>query len=210
MSAPASSFHRSYAPADGRYTARAAPLWRRGVAAALDWTLAGCLYLLLLIPAGMLEIIGDLVGGAARTALVTLGQAAALGGLFAYFTFFLRSGHTLGMRALDIHVRAHESGDAPSVARSLPRAVLGLVFATATVTAYAYVQGTPVAGEFTPGEREIGTIAVAVATAALLGQLWKLVDPEGRTAWDRLAGLVVVEDIVLATMPDRLWTPWGT
>jgi hypothetical protein len=49
-----------------------------------------------------------------------------------------------------------------------------------------------------------------VAGASLLGQLWMLVDGEGRTLWDRLTGLVVVEDIVPASMPERLWSPWRT
>ena len=54
------------------------------------------------------------------------------------------------------------------------------------------------------GDREL------VAARAIAGGLWKLVDREGRTLWDRLFGLVVVEDVVPATMPDRLWSPWGT
>jgi hypothetical protein len=37
-----------------------------------------------------------------------------------------------------------------------------------------------------------------------------LLDRSGRTLWDRLTGLAVVEDIVPTSMPDRLWSPWGT
>jgi hypothetical protein len=35
-------------------------------------------------------------------------------------------------------------------------------------------------------------------------------DPAGRGLWDRLFGLAVIEDMVPSSMPERLWTPWGT
>ena len=52
-------------------------------------------------------------------------------------------------------------------------------------------------------------MTIIVTLVALTGQLWQLVDPAGRTIWDRLTGLVVVEDVVPKSAPDRLWTPWG-
>jgi hypothetical protein len=49
-----------------------------------------------------------------------------------------------------------------------------------------------------------------VTAVAVAGHLWKIVDPAGKTLWDRLLGLVVIEDVVPTSMPDRLWSPWGT
>jgi hypothetical protein len=51
--------------------------------------------------------------------------------------------------------------------------------------------------------------SITIASIAFFGHVWQLSDRDGRSLRDRLAGLAVIEDIVLATMPDRLWTPWG-
>lgn len=201
---------RSYWPEDRSYLASPAPLWRRGTAAAIDWTLAGVCYLLVLIPLGIIQTLGLELGGPGGSILVGLAQAAALAVLVAYFTYFLASGHTLGMRALDIHVVAHRTGREPGLPRSFARALVGLGLATGVVNAYAYLAGEPFLGQFSAFERRVGSVATVVALLALAGQLWKLADPFGRTLWDRLTGLVVVEDIVPASMPDRLWSPWGT
>jgi uncharacterized RDD family membrane protein YckC len=209
MNALASS-SRKYVDPRGDYTASAAPLWRRGLASALDWGLAGVAYLLLLIPAGALDAIGELVGGAGGLSLTVLGQVIAVSAIVVYFTFLLKSGHTMGMRALDIHVRAHDEGHEPGLVRSFARALLALLLGVAVINAYSYLQGRPPLGEFSSFEQTVGETAVIVAGAGLLGQLWMLVDGEGRTLWDRLTGLVVVEDIVPASMPERLWSPWRT
>jgi uncharacterized RDD family membrane protein YckC len=201
---------RKYVHPRGDYTASAAPLWRRGLASALDWALVGIVYLLLLIPAGILDTIGELFGGDVGRALEVFGQVLAVSAIVAYFTFLLKSGHTMGMRALDIHVRAHDEGREPGVVRSFVRALLALLLGVAVVNAYSYLRGRPPLGEFSSFERAVGEAAVIVAGAGLLGQLWMLVDREGRTLWDRFTGLVVVEDIVPTAMPERLWSPWRT
>lgn len=201
---------RKYAHPQGEYTASAAPLWRRGLASALDWALAGIVYLLLLIPVGILEAIAELLGGAAGRALTTFGHVAAISAILAYFTFLLRSGHTMGMRALDIHVIAYGHGREPGFGRSLVRALLALLLGGALLNAYAYLGGWEGIGGLSSFQRSVGEAAVIVTAVGLLGQLWMLVDGEGRTLWDRLTGLAVIEDIVPASMPDRLWSPWRT
>lgn len=208
-SASASS-RRSYVPSDETYTAEPAPLWRRGLASAIDWAIVGVAYLLLLIPLGVVEGLGRTIGGPAEPALLGVSQALSLTVLAGYFTYFLMSGHTLGMRALDIHVFAFESGRAPGLPRALARSVLALVLAAASLNAYLYLTGRPLLGEFSDFERTVASVAIPVAVAALVGELWMLVDRQRRTVWDRLTGLVVVEEVVPTSMPDRLWTPWGT
>jgi hypothetical protein len=79
----------------------------------------------------------------------------------------------------------------------------------ATIDAYGLSTGAYKEG-LTDAQSNWRTAAVAGVGLAVAGGLWSLVDPGGRTAWDRIFGLVVVEDVVPTSMPDRLWSPWGT
>jgi uncharacterized RDD family membrane protein YckC len=197
----------AYAPADGAYRAFAAPSWRRVVASALDWVLVFVLYFIASYPLGMIQTLGDAIGGAVADVVLVFTHAAALGIVVAYFAYLFASGHTLGMRALDIHVFSHGSGRNPHLVQATARALLSVGFFLATVNAYGLQLGQQA---LTDTEEMWRTIAIAGVLLVVAGQLWKLVDADGRTLWDRLFGLVVVEDVVPATMPDRLWSPWGT
>ena len=201
---------RNYSDPHGTYTAAAAPLWRRGLAGAVDWILAGVAYLIALIVAGIVQAVAGVAGDVPGTVAFWITETAALGVIVAYFAGLLASGHTLGMRALDIHVRAFADGRPPRLTRTVPRSLLGLAFATAALNAYSYVSGTPALAEFTTFQETVGRVAIGVVAVAAAGQAWMLVDREGRTVWDRLTGLVVVEDIMPASLPGRLWSPWGT
>jgi uncharacterized RDD family membrane protein YckC len=211
MSVSASSLRRRrpYEPADGSYRAVAAPLWRRGTASALDWTLAFVVYLIVGIPLGVFQTLGETLTGPVGEALFWGTQAAALAIVVGYFAYFFSTHHTLGMRALDIHIFARRSGREPSLLRSTARALLSLGFFLGTINGYGLVRGKHDEG-LTATEELWRTLCVIGISIAILGELWQLVDPDGRTAWDRLTGLVVVEDVVPASMPDRLWSPWGT
>lgn len=199
----------AYVPADGVYRASAAPLWRRGVASGLDWVLVFVVYLLAGIPLGMIQTVGDAVGGGVNDVVFALTEAVAVGVIVAYFAYFFSTGHTLGMRALDIHVFSYRSGRAPHLVRAFGRAVLALGFFLATLNGYGLLRGHHEGG-LTDMQETWRAVTVTAALVALAGGLWKLVDREGRTVWDRLAGLVVIEDVVPTSMPDRLWSPWGT
>jgi uncharacterized RDD family membrane protein YckC len=182
-------------------------LWRRGFASAIDWTLVFVLFLLLGYPLGMIETLGDAIGGPPGRVLFYGAEVAALAVVPAYFTYFLSTGHTLGMRALDIHVFSHRSGREPNVVRAFARALLALGFFYASLKAYALIQDEE---ELTRREELWRDFTVTVSAVALLGHVWKAADPDGRTLWDRLFGLIVVEDVVPTSMPSRLWSPWGT
>lgn len=198
----------AYAPADGSYRAWAAPAWRRAVASTLDWILVFTLYIIASYPIGVIQTTGDAVGGFVADLTFVLTQAAALGVVAAYFAYFFASGHTLGMRALDIHVFSHGSGREPQILQAAARALLSVGFFLATVNAYGLLRGQ--SDELTSTEEMWRNVATAGVLVAIAGQLWKFVDPDGRTLWDRLFGLVVVEDVVPTSMPGRLWSPWGT
>jgi uncharacterized RDD family membrane protein YckC len=200
----------SYKPADGTYRAVAAPLWRRGVASAIDWTLVFIAFLIVSIPLGMIETLGRAIGGLPGDVLVYLVDTLALSVVVAYFGYFLSTGHTMGMRALDIHVFSHATGRDPHLVRAVARSCFSLAFFLASFKAYTLTRGWHGNDGLSGWEETWRDLAATVSTVALVGGLWKLADPEGRTLWDRLAGLVVVEDVVPTSMSGRLWTPWGT
>jgi uncharacterized RDD family membrane protein YckC len=198
-----------YRPDDGSYRATAAPFTRRAFAGLVDWTAVTVCYLLVNIPLGVFEVTADEVGGAVKVIVFVLTQLAALAVVAGYFAFFTGTGHTLGMRALDIHIVGAQNGQSPALARAAARGVLAVVFFLASFTAYTYLLGhydTPLSSF----HEVVRIVSISVASLALVGHLWQLWDRDGRTLWDRLVGLAVIEDMVPATMPDRLWTPWGT
>jgi uncharacterized RDD family membrane protein YckC len=198
-----------FRPQDGSYRASAAPFGRRAAAGLLDWALVTVCYLVANIPLGVLQATANEVGGIVYLSVVILTQAAALAIVAGYFAFFLSTGHTLGMRAADIHVVDAHTGRSAGLARASGRGVLSILFFIASFTAYTYVLGhydTPLSSF----HEVIRAVSIAVASVAFFGQIWQLRDPGRRSLWDRLAGLAVIEDKVPASMPDRLWTPWGT
>jgi uncharacterized RDD family membrane protein YckC len=198
-----------YAPEDGSYRAVAAPLWRRLAASAIDWGLVFVIYLLAGIPLGVIQTVARAVGGVTYDLVFVLTEAAAVGIIAAYFACFFSTGSTLGMRALDIHLFSYRSGREPHLVRAVARSVFALGFFLASINAYGLLRGHHEGG-LTAAQETWRAVTVTVALVALAGGLWQLVDQEGRTLWDRFFGLVVVEDIVPASMPDRLWSRWQT
>jgi uncharacterized RDD family membrane protein YckC len=208
------SFFRSatptYAPANGAYLALAAPLWRRIAGASIDWSLVFVLFILASYPLGMIQTLGNELGGTAQTAITALTDALGLGVVVAYFMWFDASGATLGMRALDIHLFSYRTGREPHLLQAGLRSLLSLGFFLASIDAYGLSAGAYRHGGLTDAQSHWRLAAIAGVVLAVVGGLWKLIDPEGRTLWDRLFGLVVVEEVVPTSMPDRLWSPWGT
>jgi len=197
-----------YRPPGGSYRATAAPLSRRIIAGLVDWTIVTVSYLLVEIPLGVFQATGFEVGGIVEVVLFVLTQAAALAVVVGYFAFFFATGHTLGMRAVDIHVVGAQSGLSPTLTRAVARGLLAVVFFLSTFTAYTFVLGnydTPLSSF----HHVTRAVSIALTCIALFGHLWQLRDPGGRSLWDRLAGLAVIEDMIPSTMPDRLWSPWG-
>ena len=208
------SFFRSaapaYGPADGTYRAVAAPLWRRIAGASLDWPLVFVLFILASYPLGMIQTLGNELNGAAHDVIYWLTQALGLSVIVAYFAWFNASGATLGMRALDVHLFSYPTGREPQLVQAGLRALLSLGFFLASIDAYGLSAGANRHGGLTHAQAHWRLAAIAGVILAVVGGLWKLVDREGRTLWDRLFGLVVVEEVVPTSMPDRLWSPWGT
>ena len=158
----------------------------------------------------MIETLGDAIDGLFGQILYYASEALALAIVPAYFAYFLTSGHTLGMRALDIHIFSHRTGREPHIVQAVARSLLALLFFYFSFRAYTLVRGFHGNDGLSEGEELWRDAALTIVGVAILGNLWKLADPDGRTIWDRFIGLVVVEDVVPASMPGRLWSPWGT
>jgi hypothetical protein len=147
----------------------------------------------------MVQILGSWAivegGGALGRVLVALSQALVAAAVVAYLAVGLRSGQTLGMRAVEVHARVDETGRPPGWGRAVARSVLGVVFALAVVNAYFGVRGeAPIEG-LSDLEQTLVDVALVVAAVAVLGKLWAFLDPARQTLWDRLFGLVVLEDL---------------
>jgi uncharacterized RDD family membrane protein YckC len=184
---------------DGSEIARYARQRQRALAGAADWAICLVLYILVSFPAGIVQAIGGFAGteGAEwlEWTLLVVSQAMVAGALVAYFALGLRSGQTLGMRAVEVHARVVSTGHPPGTLRSIVRAVFGLVFALAFVNAYFGWRGTEPVGGISATEQAVFEAAVVIAIVAVAGKLWAFVDPERRSLWDRLFGLVYLEDL---------------
>ena len=184
---------------DGSEIAHYARQRRRALAGAADWAICLVVYILASFPAGIVQTVGRF----ARTegaeglgwALLVVSQALVAGAIVAYLAVGLRSGQTLGMRAVEVHARLASTGLPPGTLRSVARAVVGLVFALAFVNVYVGWRGIDPVGGVSDTEQAVFEVAVVIAIVAAAGKLWTLVDPERRSLWDRLFGLVYLEDL---------------
>jgi RDD family len=197
---------------DGSETARFARLRRRALAGAIDWTVCAVIYLIVSIPAGMVQIVGGWAivegGGTLGRVLVVSSQVLVAAAVVAYLALGLRTGQTLGMRAIEVHARVADSGRPPGLARSVARSLLGVLFALAVVNAYFGLRGEAPIGGLSDVEELVFDVALVVASVAILGKLWALVDAEGQTLWDRLFGLIVLEDLDARDTADVDYGSW--
>jgi uncharacterized RDD family membrane protein YckC len=200
-----------YLAPDASYTAEHPPIWRRAAAAALDWLLAYVIFLLASIFAGVFQAIGwsawtagDLRGVPGGSLLV-LSQLLVAAPVIAYFAFYWRTGSTLGMRALDIELVEREVGRPPRLLRSLLRACLAFVFAVAANNVYTVLASDPLDG-YTGFQQTLVIASFTVAGICAAGKLVALVDERRQSLWDRLFGLIYVEELVFTRTARWPWT----
>ena len=184
---------------DGSEVARYARQRRRALGGAADWAMCFVVYILASFPAGIVQTVGRFAGNEGAEwldwTLLVASQALVAGALVAYFALGLRSTQTLGMRAVEVHARLASTGLPPDALRSVARAVVGLVFALAFVNVYVGWRGIDPVGGVSDTEQAVFEVAVVIAIVAAAGKLWAFVDPERRSLWDRLFGLVYLEDL---------------
>lgn len=200
-----------YIAPDGSYTAEYPSVRRRAAASALDWLLAYVIFLLASIFAGVFQAIGwsawtagDL-RGVPGGALLVFSQLLVAAPVIAYFALYWRTGSTLGMRALDIELVEAELGRPPGVVRSVLRACLAFVFAVAANNAYTVLASDPLDG-YTSFQRNLVIASFVVTGACIAGKALLLVDERRQSLWDKLFGLVYVEELVFTRTARWPWT----
>lgn len=200
-----------YIAPDGAYTAEYPRLRRRAAAAAIDWVLAYVVFIIASIVAGVFEAVGftsysagDL-RGIPGGILVGLSQVLVAGPVIAYFALYWATGSTLGMRALDIELVERETGLPPSRRRAVARACFAFVLAIAINNVYLVVASDPLNG-YSTFQRDIIIASFVLAGGTLVAKGWALIDERRQTLFDKLFGLLYVEEMVFT----RSSGPWAT
>jgi RDD family len=171
------------------------------LAAAIDWVLCGAVLLVLAVFVSfpMEGAARDDFGNVSNDMLWRVARSVLALPVLLYFGVYVRTGHTLGMRALDFHVRVARTGRAPGVVRSAARACLAVAFAAAAYIAWFHLSTKPPAPDdpYRPYYWEPAHVTVATAewipVVAVFGKLWSWVDRSGRSLWDHLFGLAFLE-----------------
>ena len=200
-----------YIAPDGSFSATYPSILRRIGAGAIDWVLCWVVYLIASIVGGIVQGVGDtsLDEGGAGTpigvALIVLSQLIVAAPIVAYFAYYWAQGSTLGMRALDFEVVRESTGRPPGWTRTIPRAVVACLVALAVLNAYLASAGRPEDDQFNAFERALIAVSIGVAVVGLAAKAWMLVDPRRRSAFDRVFGLVYVEELVFTTERRSPW-----
>jgi hypothetical protein len=170
-------------------------------ASAIDWVLCGTVLLVITVFVAfpMEAAARDDFGNVSNDVLWKVARSVIAVPVLLYFSLYLRTGHTLGMRALDFHVRVASTGRAPGLVRSAARACLAVGFVAAAYVAWFHLSTKPPAPDdpYRPYYWEPAHVTVVAAewitVVAVLGKLWSWVDRSGRSLWDHLFGLAFVE-----------------
>jgi RDD family len=190
-------------------------LGRRLGASAIDWILCGAVLIVIaaLVAIPMEAAARDDFGNVSNDVLWKVARSVLAAPVLLYFGFFLHTGHTLGMRALDFYVQVARTRRPPGLVRSAARACLALVFAAAAYVAWFHLSTEPPAPEdpYRPYYWEPAHVTVVTAEwitlVAVLGKLWSWVDRSGRSLWDHLFGLVFVERVGVSE-EERAFDTW--
>jgi len=176
-------------------------LGRRLAASVIDWVLcAAVLAIVAVFLAFPMEAAArDDFGNVSNDVLWRVARSVFAMPILLYFGFFLRTGHTLGMRTLDFHVRVASTGGVPGIPRSVARACLAVLFVSAAYVAWFGLFMDPPAPDdpYRPYYWEPAHTTVVAAewitAVAVVGKVWSWVDGGRRSLWDHLFGLAFVE-----------------
>jgi hypothetical protein len=194
-----------------------AGLKRRLAASAIDWVLCGAVLLVVaaFVAFPIEAAARDDFGNVSSDALWKVARSILALPVLLYFGLYLRTGHTLGMRALDFYVRVTSTGRAPGPARSALRASLAVLFAAAAYVAWFGLFMKPPAPDdpyrpyyWLPAHVTVVT-AEWITAVAVLGKLWSWFDRSGRSLWDHLFGLAFFERVE-ASEEDTALSAWLT
>jgi hypothetical protein len=201
-----------YADPEQRYTAGFGSPWRRGTAAAIDWTICLVGYLIASIPLGGIQALGAVswrehdFGGVPGEVLVYIAEIGTVLPAVAYFTFLWPTSHTFGMRARDIRLVLLRSGRAPSYLASFVRAVLTVATAAAVYVMFGRATSTQGTGHLDHTSWIALQVAYVLSLGAALSLLVTVLTRSHRNLVDRLFGTAAVDELE-AVVPQM--GPWG-
>ena len=169
-------------------------LWPRFAAGGFDWLIASfAAWLGALAALGVASVLD--LGDAAQSVLVWLFPAA---GAAAYFAVLLPTGRTLGMRFNGLRVIAVRDSRWPTRGRSAARAAAAGLSGAAWLLLFAFVLSDTPDDGYSTTELVVTVAAAVVGGVALIGHLTQLWDRSQRCLQDRLFGLAVVDERVVA------------
>ena len=202
---------RRYADPTGSYVASFATPWRRGAAAAIDWTLCYIAFLLVSIPLGIVQSIGAVswaegdLGGLPGHVLFVVTQVLTVVPVVAYFGLLLPTSQTFGMDALELRVVSMKTGRAPSYIAATIRGVAGLAVAASVYVTYQFTSSFDRPNLDAASSYALDAARVIVVVGGL-SALTMMLTPTRRSILDRVFGTAVIDELEAVT--PRMG-PWG-
>jgi len=205
-------FRAKYTDPRDRYIATFAPLWRRAVAATIDWGSVYIVFLIVSIPLGVIQSLGRVsweagdFGGRPGHILVVTAELLTLVPVLAYWILLLPTSQTLGMRAADIRSVSKRTGSGISYPRAVVRAFVATTFAIAVYI--VMMEKMPVGSE---DELDHTSQLIVDASYVLFGigclsTLAIVFTPTRRSFVDRLFGTAMLDELEAV---DPHMGPWG-
>jgi uncharacterized RDD family membrane protein YckC len=196
-----------------RYLARFASPWRRAAAATVDWGLCLLAWVLVSIPLGIVQALGQLsweegdLGGGPGHVLFFAAQALTLVPVVAYFAFLWPTSQTLGMRLTGLRAVSTHTGRGISYPRAVLRAVVATALAAAVYIVLLVSTSFDKGQELDRTSTMILDVSYAVAAAGALSALIMIVSPTRRSLLDRVFGTVVLDELEPITPHMGPWGP---
>ena len=138
--------------------------------------------------------------------LIVLSQVFVAASIVAYFAYYWVQGSTLGMRAVGSELVRETTGRPPGWRRTVLRGIVSWLIALAVLNVYFASSGRSEDNPFNAYERALIAASIAVAAVGIAAKAWMLVDGRRRSAFDRLFGLVYLDEIVFS---DARRSPWA-
>ena len=211
--APAKTgFRAKYADPRHRYIATFAPLWRRAVAATIDWGSVYIMFLIVSIPLGMIQSLGRVsweagdFGGRPGHVLVIVAELLTIVPIVAYWILLLPTSQTLGMRAADIRSVSRRTGSGISYSRATVRAFVATTFAVAVYIVAMQETAFANGEELDHTSQMLVDVSYVLFGIGCLSGLAIVLTPTRRSLFDRLFGTAMLDELEAV---DPHMGPWG-
>jgi uncharacterized RDD family membrane protein YckC len=196
-----------------RYLARFASPWRRAAAATVDWGLCFLAWVLVSIPLGIVQALGQLsweegdLGGGPGHVLFFTAQALTLVPVVAYFAFLWPTSQTLGMRLTGLRAVSTQTGRGISYPCAVLRAVVGTALAAAVYVVFLDSTSFDKGQELDHTSTMILDVSYAVAAVGAVSALTMILSRTRRSLLDRLFGTAVLDELEPITPHMGPWGP---